>query len=283
MITPIDKHRIIEECKEGNFSVNEDFLNFIQDDHIQIDAVFGYGDSMYFIFNRTLPPTNNDDIGIFKTLVHYGSSGRYKGLIDSSGNILFQPNYICISQFVGGVLLVQDKSMKYGLFSISGTVLLPCSYEKIYPYRELVFGACKDGKVGFMDIDGKTVIPFKYLPSIQDAAFYNGIACVLDEDGFIYINHKGELQFQEHFRYHQDFEKSLEVVNSIYVDLAPDYREDWYCLYLNGDMRFTRSDYYENTERIKEQEMKYYSEENIVEVDDLDAYEGDVSAKWNTD
>ena len=287
MTQQINKKAILEQSKEDNYLgdifLGTGFMDFLNDPHIEIEGLFQYGEKAFFIFKRIVAPDEVKGAGIFAEIKLYGSSGKYKGVIGNEGKVIFEPTYLSISQFVGNVLLVKDKTEKYGLITLSGQTILPCSYDAIYPYRELVFGACKDGKVGFLDITGKEVIPFKYLSDNRDTIFSNGLACVLDEGGFIYIDHQGAQYFKDHYRYHEDFGEDGCVRNEVCVDFHPDYRVDSYLLYLNGDAVCVGSEYQEDMKWLEEHNLRCYSQDENTDSDILDAYEGDPSARWNTD
>ena len=110
------------------------------------------------------------------------------------------PPNLCLTGVDGKVGLINDK----------GEWVLPASYDMIYPATQEPIGVLKDGKVGFIDLKGNTVIDFQFGEwnwSIAPGAYYQfseGLAVVVlpgstPQKGEIpksgVINEKGELLF----------------------------------------------------------------------------------------
>lgn len=271
---------LIDNCNcNWDYPISESLLSFLHDPQIDIENVFQYGENAFYVFKR-IASKKETELKSADVQQHF-SSDRLLGIVDDTGKVLFQPTYLSISQFVGDVIIVRNQAEKFGLISLSGQIILNCDFEKIYPYSELVFGVCQNGKIGFMDITGKEIIPFNYIPDNNDVVFSNGLACVLEKEGYVYIDHQGKQYFDDHYKYHVDFNGCLRISNSTVNDFVSHYRVDEYYLYLNGNTCFVDSDYIEKDLEIEDNND--YSQEPTTDSDVLDAYEGDVSARWNTD
>jgi hypothetical protein len=64
--------------------------------------------------------------------------------------------------------LKAKKNGKYGIIDSKNNVILPCVYERLEFYKDK-FLATKDGMMGVITIDGKTIIPFNYLNILWQA------------------------------------------------------------------------------------------------------------------
>ena len=98
---------------------------------------------------------------------------------------------------------------KFGIINASGKAILPLEYEDATPhgdkyiYHDGLALVEKDGKLGFVDIDGKLVIPYYF-----DQAFHftQGLACVRFNGMWGYIDTKGDVYMPFVFDYASPFE-----------------------------------------------------------------------------
>ena len=106
--------------------------------------------------------------------------------VDSTGKELFEPAYKMILPYENGYALAIEPGNKYSLLDRIGNKVLS-GFDGLSDLKEGVIGACKDGLWGFVDISGKTIIPFIYNEVVN--GFENGFCCVkLDNNRFGFID-----------------------------------------------------------------------------------------------
>lgn len=233
---------------KNNTQVKKDYP-CLQDESIVLHGYFydslPFPETIYFVIGKITPPSeiNKSNIGIFQYLKMYGSSAKYKGVIDRQGKQTIAR--VCLDIQLFGyedfVLLKMPKD-KYGVSRLSGEIVCRSVYDYIYPFSEYFFALEQDGKVGFMDVTGKIVIPIVYdvLPCKNENyyKFEKGKAKVIKcIDGYnyeFYIDHYGN-----------------QISNKSYIETDDNFFYDDSGLY----------DY----------------------SDSLDAFEGDDSNRWNID
>lgn len=158
-----------------------------------------------FIYGKTI---RKDEViscyknTIFNNIQFYGSSKKYKGLLDYEGKEILNNIYDDISIFYetdDALFLKTRKNKLYGLVSYAnpgkGVVEITSpKYENFFDAGEYTFGFIIDNKVGFMSLDGKIIIEPKYKQGEYYNHFFDGKALVhIDKDETIdhYINHYG--------------------------------------------------------------------------------------------
>lgn len=222
-------------------------------------TIYGYFEyAGLVVFGTTITTTQAEAIqkvGIFRDMKCYGSSKKYKGLKNVHGVTILENNYEEISLFCKynfTVYLLVRRNGKLGLLShrlrSDNTdeifKILPVEYDEIFEAGEYTFGIIKNGKVGFISLDGKFIIEPMYKINPDDRNinplnhFFEGqaLVCVDHPHGYEhFINHYGNI-----------------------VGL-PDY---------------------DDTPTFG-QGTGYYPHEDFP--DSLDAYEGEESNRWNTD
>lgn len=200
-------------------------------------------------FGKTVTPDEITPIPegtIFSKLKVYGSSKKYKGLLDIRGKVILDNIHDDIMPFIGydsSSLLITKKNNLYGLvkcdfFGKKADIILPCKYDKIFNAQEYTIGFVENGFVGFMDMDGRVIVAPQFLEKDGYNIFAEGKAEVLSNETDAipyYINHYGNYIEMVPFEISSTFESGT---NSY------DY----------GDLP-----------------------------DSSDAYEGDDSNRWNTD
>ncbi len=91
--------------------------------------------------------------------------GDFEGvLIDSAGRVLGDRFYGGYAQFRGLDLVIVEGTFGYGLISKCGKQIIPCLYENL-DFSECYLGLLRaklNGKWGFIDTTGKTLIPHIY-------------------------------------------------------------------------------------------------------------------------
>lgn len=210
-----------------------------------------YRSTQFFLFGRTIlrSSVENKGVGIFSQLKQYGSSNKYKGLINIFGKEIIPNNYERFYPFIpiecdGYTILIAEKYGKKGLVSIcnsssEGQILTPVKYDDFFYANEYTLGFVKDKKVGFMNMNGVEVIEAKFILKEGYNQFFDCKALVkLDAKDCVpvYINHYGDI-----IEYYQE--------------------DDYTTTYGNG--------------------TGYYPYGELPS--SLDAYEGDTSNYWNND
>lgn len=204
-----------------------------------------FPNTIYYLIGKMLSPDNikKSNVGIFQQLKYYGSSGKYKGIIDKEGNETIPRIYLDIQLFgYNDFVLLKTSNSKYGVSRLCGNMVCSPVYDYIYQFSEYVFAVETNRKVGFMNIKGEIVIPIEYDSlSCRNDKYYkfsNGRAKVvkcLDGDYYeYYIDHYGN-----------------QISMKSFIDIGNDYYSDDKML-----------DDYGNS---------------------LDAFEGDEMNRWNID
>ena len=275
--------------------VRKGLIDFLKDDHIQVEGAFSANEKLYVVYSKIATPDEIEAVtgkGIFEKLKVYGSSGKYKGVVDGEGISVFPNIYHSVLPFMNDIIKIEGKGNKFGLKKLSGEVILATKYDRIDSLSELVFAVTLEGKLGFMNLKGETVIPFDYDAFDEEVAFYNGLACVKKsrDDGsyrFGYIDHRNEAVIPFQFSGAQTFKGKDYIENCITYPAGEDksYTKDTYKLALDGTVLMIDSEYFEDTSWHKEWEANHpYDESSRCNEDDgLDAFEGDPSNRWNID
>lgn len=273
----------------------DSIIPFLKDEHNKVEGIFFANHNIYIIYSKVIPPTELDStskIGIFQTLKLYGSSGKYKGVINGEGKSILPNIYYSIEPFMNDILKVECKGHKFGLIRTTGDFILEPVYDRIDSLGELVFAVCKDGKLGFKNLRGEDEIPFIYeVPEEGDeVVFYNGLVCVSkkDDDGkYGYINHKNQVVIPFEYSYNQPFKNGDTVENcKYYRNGYDDLVMEKYILSLDGTVTLIDTSIYEDDSWIKDYKARYAFDENRNNQDNddwLDAFEGDASNRWNID
>ena len=202
--------------------VRKGLIDFLKDDHIQVEGAFSANEKLYVVYSKIATPDEIEAVkgkGIFDKLKVYGSSGKYKGVVDGEGISVFPNIYHSVLPFMNDIIKIEGKGNKFGLKKLSGEVILATKYDRIDSLSELVFAVTLEGKLGFMNLKGETVIPFDYDAFDEEVVFYNGLACVKKsrDDGsyrFGYIDHRNEAVIPFQFSGAQTFK-------------GKDYIENW--------------------------------------------------------
>lgn len=109
--------------------------------------------------------------------------------VDDIGSELFEPTYKMISPYENGYALALEPDNEHTLIDKQGNKVLS-SFDDLKRYKEGLIGASKNGLYGFVDITGKTIIPFMYQEVVE--GFENGFCCVKLDDRYGFINKIGQ-------------------------------------------------------------------------------------------
>lgn len=131
---------------------------------------------------------------------------RYYGYIDTLGNVVVEPKYLSATDFVNGSAWVFTYENR-GFINTKGEYILRTDDAYGYNFFEGL-AALQDssGKHGFVNIDGDTVVEFKYDEVRQ---FSEGL-CAVNVDGkFGFIDKDGEMVIEPEFDYAKDFKDGV--------------------------------------------------------------------------
>ena len=179
-----------------------DTYEFLLSDNLIIygylkDETIEYGLGNLYVFGKTIRPdevTHNPSTSIFSKLKQYGMSSKYKGLLNSKGEIILPNIYNDICLFAYDRLLIK-KNGKSGIIDASGKILAEPKYDQIFDAGEYTIGFVIDNKVGFMNTNGSVVINPKFDKATSLNNFNEGLIAVLETiDGLPYqycIDHYG--------------------------------------------------------------------------------------------
>lgn len=150
------------------------------------------------LFNYSMKPLT----GFVYTWVNNLSDGRIGvkrgekyGFIDTLGHEVIPCIYDEIGLFQQGRTLARVGKY-YGIIDTAGRVVLPFEYDDKTPkgmkymYYDSLALIEKDGKLGFVDLNGKLVVPFYFEEAYN---FSEGLACVKYNGMWGYIDTKGEV------------------------------------------------------------------------------------------
>lgn len=179
-----------------------DSYEFLLADNLVIYGYFNdssteYGLGNLYVFGKTIRPNEIMPFpsnSIFAKLKQYGSSSKYKGLLNYKGEIILPNIYDEIHLFAYNRLLI-EKNGKFGVIDTDGIVLAEPKYDQIVDAWEYTIGFVLNGKVGFMDINCSIIIEPKYCLDSIDNNFHDGLIVVseiINESKYQYcIDHYG--------------------------------------------------------------------------------------------
>lgn len=139
-----------------------------------------------FVYTDATPLSENR-IGVKR-------NGKY-GFLDPTGREVIPCIYDEIGRFVMGRTLARLGD-RYGIIDTLGDTILPFEYENRTPkgikymYYDSLAMVEKDGKIGFVDLNGKLAIPFYFE---EGYPFSEGLACVKHNGMWGYITTTGEV------------------------------------------------------------------------------------------
>ena len=111
-----------------------------------------------------------------------------KTLIFSILIILF--SNICFAQYdTTPELIPYRKSTKWGYCNQSKEIIIPCKYDVATPFSEGLAAVVLNNKYGFIDKEGKDVIPLKY--DLISSSFSEGLVSVMLKGKWGFIDKNG--------------------------------------------------------------------------------------------
>lgn len=104
------------------------------------------------------------------------------GYLDKNGKEVIPPKYQSANDFIDGKALVKISEKQFALINLKGDRLKTYNYPFVGPYGDglLVYKESLVGKSGYIDEEGKVILPIKYPTAL---AFNEGIAIVNMSDG----------------------------------------------------------------------------------------------------
>ncbi len=126
------------------------------------------------------------------------------GYIDTTGQIVIPCIYKKANDFVGDFVWVRKKGNEhYTLIDKKGNVIPTKKYKKVgyfYEFQKDICAVYEDGRMGFVDMSGKEIIPCKYM---GQSYFKEGLACIAEYDApkekYGFMNSKGEFEIPIQF------------------------------------------------------------------------------------
>ena len=121
-------------------------------------------------------------------------------IVDLQGNILFSTPY-SVRKVHNRYVFVQDNNTnKYGVLDMQGNLCVPFDYDRLNSYDDSdtafeygIFQAEKNGKIGYVNAQGKETTEFKYSSSVVSAGFLFSSIRDLEGNYIIICGGYGEL------------------------------------------------------------------------------------------
>lgn len=173
----------------------------------------GFG--WYFSINRgnkysleklALVTNGMDIITDFHEGLAFFEKGEKLGVVNKLGDIIVEPKYdselLTFESFYNDGMARVCKNGRYGFIDKEGKEIIPCRYEEADFFTEGLTAVKKDGKYGFLDKKGQEVIPFIYGAA---SGFSEGLSAVEKDGKYGFINKKGETIIPFMFDYAETF------------------------------------------------------------------------------
>ena len=143
--------------------------------------------------------------------------------IDSAARVVIEPQFEGdIEEFSDGMAKISARlrnpghNTQYGYIDSSGKVAIPPQFERASDFHEgLAYVETKmwlDGPIGFIDKTGKIVLPL--LRQLDVPRFSEGLAAVLLETGYGFIDRTGGTVIEGRYSYAGDFSEGLAWVHT---------------------------------------------------------------------
>ena len=132
------------------------------------------------------------------------------GLMDGEGNVIVEPTLSGWDYFSMGLARVHDIDNNWGFIDLDGKEVVPLKYGYASWFSEGMVQVQKNRMHGFCDANGKEVIPLKYKNAI---GFHEGWAAVQNEEGLWgYVDKQGNLVIPHKFKGAGSFHEGLAEV-----------------------------------------------------------------------
>ena len=137
------------------------------------------------------------------------------GFIDTSNETIVDFAYTFVDAFSNGLALASQSLIalesgwtgECGFIDKNGKIVIPFQYyDRISSFREGRALACPNRKWGFLDEEGYPIIEFKYSSARQ---FYDGRASVADDEGYGFIDRTGYEVTPLRFKFADSFSNGL--------------------------------------------------------------------------
>lgn len=208
---------IILFCENGSYGIkNEDGKVLVYDAKYKMGLYLGHGVTVLstewkdFLFDRNGKPLPCGDIDLignpgwvlevsdrknYPYMVHYFwgkllvKKGDKYGMIDTLGNWVVNPEYELLSDMLDPVYYIK-KNGKNGLLIKATKQEILTEYDNIEYFSDGLAAVEKKGKWGYIDYNGKLVIPLK--KATAAGYFIEGAAFLQNKDKIKWINKTGE-------------------------------------------------------------------------------------------
>lgn len=164
-----------------------------------------------------------NDFSEGRAVVAVDSPNYKEGYVDTAGNLVIAAKFDDASDFEDGLALVGvgefglhgSGDHRFGFIDINGKWVIPPTYREMYGFSEGLAAAMNDeGKWGFIDKTGKVVIAFQF----EVGSFFSeGLARTFskEESKYGYIDHSGRWVIKPQFLAAFPFADGVAVVKSI--------------------------------------------------------------------
>ncbi|MEM7101897.1 MAG: WG repeat-containing protein [Bacteroidota bacterium] len=139
--------------------------------------------------------------GVAPVLIAYGEFDRWWAIIGKNGGIIIEDGEIGnipanAPEINGGLICILDPSTsRYGYMNSTGEWVITPQFDWAYGFSEGLASVNKDGKWGFIDKKGQTVIGYRDFE--EGSRFINGLAAIsINGNWNNYINKKGEFVYR---------------------------------------------------------------------------------------
>lgn len=200
----------------GNVVLPTEYEKIWKGDNLFITMKDGYSElrnvdlNIQFRTNayRLQPSSSHRElVYVFKHLE--GNSHRYKvGLMDASGKLIVPCKYdMSIGGFNQFGLALVRRDQLYGYIDATGKEIIPCKYQAVGEFKEELAPACLNGKWGYVNIEGKTVISHQFTGALP---FSESMAIIikretLDTYYYGFIDKRGKIVIPTFFSKAEDF------------------------------------------------------------------------------
>ncbi|MBI4854136.1 MAG: WG repeat-containing protein [Acidobacteria bacterium] len=141
------------------------------------------------------------------------------GYIDKIGQIIIEPKYLAAQPFSDSLAFVRTAKHLKAIDSLGNTVFkLPLASNFPGAYSEGLAPFLVDGKYGFIDKNGKTILDFKYDFA---APFSDGLALIKIGDKYGFIDKDGKTVIEPQFSSATSFSDGLVAVRFSKTDQQP--------------------------------------------------------------
>ncbi|MBU1720788.1 MAG: WG repeat-containing protein [Bacteroidetes bacterium] len=154
-------------------------------------VVTGEGDTI--IDTQLIRYRNNGDEFLLVSAVSLSDGGDFEVFVDTNGRFFSGKYKQAQPPYKGKALGIFEN--KLYLISAAGKEKEICDADYVYPFSEGIARVEKDGKMAYVNLDGKLITGFDFdIPeekNQKNAVFQEGMACVKKDDQWVYLNPEG--------------------------------------------------------------------------------------------